>query len=65
MSMTWRRVLFGSPLPTAVARERVAKVLATGKPMVTDLILGPLTKNLLTTIYVPAKVPGWTLSQVP
>ena len=51
-------VPFGSPLPPAVARERVARVLATGKPMVTDVILSPITQRMLTTIYVPAKVPG-------
>lgn len=49
---------FGSPLPAAVAGERVAQVLASGKPLVTDLIVGPVTGQLLTSIYVPAKVPG-------
>ena len=49
---------FGAPLPLPVSRERVAQVLATGKPVVTDLILGPVTGKLLITIYVPARVPG-------
>jgi signal transduction histidine kinase/ActR/RegA family two-component response regulator len=51
-------VPYGSPLPPAAARERVARVLATGKPMVTDLILGPVTNRMLTTMYVPAQGPG-------
>jgi signal transduction histidine kinase/ActR/RegA family two-component response regulator len=51
-------VPYGSPLPAAAARERVARVLATGKPLVTDLILGPVTNRMLTTIYVPAQGPG-------
>ena len=49
---------FGAPLPPAVARERVAMVLATGTPLVTDLILGPVTRRLQTTIYMPARVSG-------
>ena len=49
---------FGTPLPPAVAREPVAKVLATGEPAVSDLTVGPANGNLLTTIYVRAKVPG-------
>ena len=51
-------VPFGSPAPQPVSRERVAQVLATGKPLVTDLIQGPVTGKLLTTIYVPVKVAG-------
>ena len=50
-------VPFGTPLPPPVARERVATVLATRKPLVTDLILGPVTGKLLITIYVPARLP--------
>lgn len=37
-----------------VARERVADVLATGRPLVTDVFRGPATGKLLTTIYLPA-----------
>jgi signal transduction histidine kinase/ActR/RegA family two-component response regulator len=51
-------VPFGSPPPRPVAPERVAQVLATGKPLVTDLILGPVTAKQLTTIYVPATSSG-------
>ncbi len=49
---------FGAPRPSPVARERVASVLASGKPLVTDLVLDPGTGKLLITIHVPAKFPG-------
>ncbi|MES2886902.1 MAG: ATP-binding protein [Pseudomonadota bacterium] len=49
------KVPFGTPPPPAVAQQRVATVLATQQPLVSDLISGPVTKLLLTTIYVPAK----------
>ena len=52
-------VPFGTPLTdAAVARERVAQVLATGKPLVTDLVPGPVTGKLFITIYVPALAAG-------
>ena len=51
-------VPFGTPLPGSGARERVAQVLTTGKPMVTGLELGPLTRKLGITIYVPALAAG-------
>lgn len=41
------------PLPTAV--ERVARVLAMDRLLVTDLITGPVTGKLLTTLYLPTK----------
>ena len=48
---------FGTPLPAALpaARERVVRVLASGQPLVTELILGPVTGKLQTTIYMPAR----------
>ncbi|MGC4062931.1 MAG: ATP-binding protein [Aquabacterium sp.] len=46
---------FDTPLPPPRAKTRVQKVLNTGQPLVTDLIVGPATGKLLTTIYVPAK----------
>lgn len=49
---------FGSPLPPPVARDRVAQVVATGKPLITDLLQGPVTGKLLTVIYVPATAAG-------
>ena len=41
-------------LPPASALQRVQTVLATGKPLVSDLIVGPVTKRLVTTVYVAA-----------
>ncbi|MBX3622752.1 MAG: response regulator [Rhizobacter sp.] len=52
-------VPFGEPLldaPSPATAERVAKALATGRPLVSDLITGQVTGRLLTTIYVPAVV---------
>jgi signal transduction histidine kinase len=44
---------FGSPPPPPMARARVAQVLATQRPLITDLFKGPATGRLLTTFYVP------------
>ena len=49
------RVPFGTPLPPPAAKERVDTVLATQRPLVSDLFQGPATGMLLTTLYVPAK----------
>ena len=49
------RVPFGTPPPPPTDKERVATVLATQRPLVTDLFQGPATGMLLTTIYLPAK----------
>ena len=47
---------FGAPLPSSpAAKERVAKVLATQRPLVTDLIVGPVTGKLIITVYLPAR----------
>ena len=51
-------VPFGAPLPASGARELVAQVLTTGKPLVTGLELAPLTGRLRLTIYVPALAAG-------
>ena len=48
-------VPFGTPPPAPLAGERVAQVLATKRLLVTDLIVGPATGKLVTTVYVPAK----------
>ena len=48
-------VPLGTPPPPPVARQRVAQVLATQRPLVTDLIVGPVTGKLITTIYLPTK----------
>jgi signal transduction histidine kinase/ActR/RegA family two-component response regulator len=47
---------FGTPLPVGTPPERaVADALAKGAPHVSDLIVGPLTKKLVTRVYVPGK----------
>ena len=47
-------VPFGTPPPAPFAKERVARVLATGRPFASDIVVGPVTGKLLTTLYVPA-----------
>jgi signal transduction histidine kinase len=47
-------VPFGTPLPSPVARPRAQQVLRTQSTLVSDLILGPLTGKLVTTVNVPA-----------
>jgi signal transduction histidine kinase/CheY-like chemotaxis protein len=47
-------VPFGTPPPPAVSAERVRKALQTGRPVISDLIDGAITKTKLTTINVPA-----------
>lgn len=51
-------VPYGTPPPPPVAQERVRQVLNTQQPLVTDLIVGPVTKKLLTTLYMPAASDG-------
>ncbi len=46
------------PLPPPAVHERVTRTIATQKPVVSDLVLGPATGKLLTTIYVPTPVGG-------
>ena len=46
-------VPFGTPLPPPTALERVTKVLATQRPLVSDVIVGPATGKLVTTLYMP------------
>ena len=48
-------VPFGTPPPPPAALEWVTKVLATRKPGMSDLIVGPVTEKLLTTLYLPAR----------
>ena len=45
---------YGTPAPPPAAAARVAKVLATREPLVSDVLVGPLTGRLVTTVYVPA-----------
>ena len=48
-------VAYGTPPPKPVALDRVTTVLASGQPQMSDLIVGPVTHKLLTTLYVPAR----------
>ena len=48
-------VPFGTPAPPPTAKERVAQVLATQRLLVTDIIRGPVTGKLITTLYLPAR----------
>ncbi len=45
----------GAPLPPPAAQERVARALQTQRLVVSDLIAGPATGKLLTTLYLAAK----------
>lgn len=46
---------FGSPMPKTGTMPRVDLVLASGRPLVTDVFVGPATGKLLTTLYVPTR----------
>ncbi len=49
---------FGTPAPPPRAAARVRQVLATGLLLASDVIRGPATGKLLTTLYLPAKAAG-------
>ena len=51
-------VPFGTPSPAPASLERVSKVIATQQPQITDLFVGPVSRNLVTTIYAPAAAAG-------
>lgn len=48
---------FGAPPPPLLSGTagRVAAVIASGKPWVSDLVSGPLTGRLLTSVYAPTR----------
>ena len=48
-------VPLGTPPPPPAARARVEQVLATQQPLASDVIVGPVTGRLLTTLYVPTE----------
>lgn len=48
-------VPYGTTLPMAVSEGNVQKALDTGRPLVSDLHVGPVTGRLLTTLYVPTR----------
>src|SRR5260370_13546109 len=51
---TW--VPFGTPMPKAIVQEPVERALATGKPQVTGLFIGPVSQQLLFSISVPVQI---------
>ena len=51
-------VPYGTPPPAPIAGDRAAQVIATQQPLITDLLLEPITEKLLTSIYVPAVAAG-------
>jgi PAS domain S-box-containing protein len=53
---TW--VPFGTAMPKAIVRAPVERALATGKPQVTGLFLGPFSRQLLFSIIVPVQIEG-------
>ncbi len=48
------RVPFGTPLPPPVAGDYVRRALASQRPVITDLVVGPVSHKLLTVVYAPA-----------
>jgi PAS domain S-box-containing protein len=51
-------VPFGKPLPGSAVPKHAERVLATGRPQVSDLFVSPVTKELLVTIIVPVEIKG-------
>jgi hypothetical protein len=51
-------VPFGKPLPKAVVRRPLERVLATGKPQVTGLFMSPVVNQLMYGIIVPVQIGG-------
>ena len=49
---------FGEPLPSPRPPDMVQKVMAAQKPLVSDLMLGQVTKKLITVMYVPVPAHG-------
>jgi len=53
---TW--VPFGTPMEKAAVPEHMQMALATGKPQVTGLFTGPVTRQLMFGIVVPVEIEG-------
>lgn len=49
---------YGTPAPPPSGLGRVPQVIASQKPLVSDLIVGPVSGEMATTIYVPAVAAG-------
>ena len=48
----------GKPLPGSAVPKLAERVLATGQPLVSELFMSPVTKQLLITIMVPVEIEG-------
>jgi PAS domain S-box-containing protein len=55
------RVPFGTPLPQGAASDVAARVIATGKPLVTDLFVGAIVDRLILSAVVPVNREGRTV----
>jgi PAS domain S-box-containing protein len=53
---TW--VPFGTTMSKAIVQEPVERALATGKPQITGLFMGPMSQQLLFSIIVPVQIDG-------
>jgi PAS domain S-box-containing protein len=53
---TW--VPFGTSMPKAIVHEPVERALTTGKPQVTGLSMGPVSRQYLFSIVVPVEIDG-------
>jgi PAS domain S-box-containing protein len=53
---TWE--LFGAPLPKMAVSKTIERALATGKPQVTGVFMGPVVKQFLFAITVPVQIDG-------
>ncbi|HEX8963892.1 MAG TPA: response regulator [Rhodocyclaceae bacterium] len=51
-------VPFGTPLPHTANLERLQRVFATGKPHISDLLSGTVSKQTLITVDVPVVIGG-------
>ncbi|HJW23630.1 MAG TPA: ATP-binding protein [Rhodocyclaceae bacterium] len=49
---------FGQPLPRHALQEQVRSIFANGRPTVSDLFIGPVTKRPIVSVYVPVTIDG-------
>lgn len=49
---------FGQPLPRHPLQEQVRNVFASGRPAVSDLFIGPVTRHAIVSVYVPVSIGG-------
>ncbi|WP_372826659.1 ATP-binding protein [Polaromonas sp.] len=49
---------YGTPAPSPSELGRVTQVIASQKPVVTEVFVGPTSRKMLTTLYAPAAAAG-------